>query len=68
MDMLKEFTKNRDQEQRLDAPSLEYLEKEIQWGNVDLLRDSFEIGHCGTPAFSQTHTYLYTKYKYADKF
>lgn len=30
MEMLKEFTKNRDQEQRLDAPSLEYLEKEIQ--------------------------------------
>eukprot|EP00066_Takifugu_rubripes_P005725 XP_003969999.1 PREDICTED: succinate dehydrogenase assembly factor 2, mitochondrial [Takifugu rubripes] len=30
MDMLKEFTKNREQEQRLDAPSLEYLEKEIQ--------------------------------------
>uniref|UniRef100_H3CVH5 Succinate dehydrogenase assembly factor 2, mitochondrial n=2 Tax=Tetraodon nigroviridis TaxID=99883 RepID=H3CVH5_TETNG len=29
MDMLKEFAKNRDQEQRLDAPSLEYLEKEI---------------------------------------
>lgn len=28
MDMLKEFTKNRNQEQRLDAPSLEYLEKE----------------------------------------
>lgn len=32
MDMLKEFTKNRNQEQRLDAPSLEYLEKESQWG------------------------------------
>ncbi|KAF3832701.1 hypothetical protein F7725_026366 [Dissostichus mawsoni] len=30
MDMLQEFTKNRDQEQRLDAPSLEYLEKESQ--------------------------------------
>lgn len=30
MDMLKEFTKNRNQEQRLDAPSLEYLEKEHQ--------------------------------------
>ncbi|KAM9366494.1 succinate dehydrogenase assembly factor 2, mitochondrial [Symphorus nematophorus] len=30
MDMLKEFTKNRNQEQRLDAPSLEYLEKESQ--------------------------------------
>uniref|UniRef100_H2LQ01 Succinate dehydrogenase assembly factor 2, mitochondrial n=1 Tax=Oryzias latipes TaxID=8090 RepID=H2LQ01_ORYLA len=28
MDMLKEFTKNRNHEQRLDAPSLEYLEKE----------------------------------------
>ncbi|XP_077445712.1 succinate dehydrogenase assembly factor 2, mitochondrial [Stigmatopora argus] len=28
MEMLKEFTKNRNQEQRLDAPSLEYLEKE----------------------------------------
>ncbi|XP_061830929.1 succinate dehydrogenase assembly factor 2, mitochondrial-like [Nerophis lumbriciformis] len=28
IEMLKEFTKNRDQEQRLDAPSLEYLEKE----------------------------------------
>ncbi|KAJ3595297.1 hypothetical protein NHX12_004601 [Muraenolepis orangiensis] len=27
MDMLKEFTKNRDQEQRLDAPNLEYLDK-----------------------------------------
>lgn len=32
MDMLKEFTKNRNHEQRLDAPSLEYLEKESQWG------------------------------------
>lgn len=41
MDMLKEFAKNRDQEQRLDAPCLEYLEKEIQWGNVDLLKDLF---------------------------
>ncbi|XP_004543265.1 succinate dehydrogenase assembly factor 2, mitochondrial [Maylandia zebra] len=30
MDMLKEFTKNRNHEQRLDAPSLEYLEKENQ--------------------------------------
>ncbi|XP_020516067.1 succinate dehydrogenase assembly factor 2, mitochondrial [Labrus bergylta] len=30
MDMLKEFTKNRDQEQRLDAPNLEYLDKESQ--------------------------------------
>lgn len=30
MDMLKEFTKNRNHEQRLDAPSLEYLEKESQ--------------------------------------
>ncbi|KAM7424219.1 hypothetical protein PAMA_000521 [Pampus argenteus] len=30
MDMLKEFTKNRNQEQRLDAPGLEYLEKEHQ--------------------------------------
>lgn len=38
MDMLKEFTKNRHQEERLDAPSLEYLEKEIQWGNVNLLK------------------------------
>ncbi|KAF7664619.1 hypothetical protein LDENG_00171480 [Lucifuga dentata] len=28
MDLLKEFTKNRNHEQRLDAPSLEYLEKE----------------------------------------
>ncbi|KAM8893386.1 succinate dehydrogenase assembly factor 2, mitochondrial [Spinachia spinachia] len=28
MDMLKEFAKNRNHEQRLDAPSLEYLEKE----------------------------------------
>lgn len=28
MDMLKEFTKNRDHEQRLDAPNLEYLDKE----------------------------------------
>ncbi|KAK0133622.1 Succinate dehydrogenase assembly factor 2, mitochondrial [Merluccius polli] len=27
MDMLKEFTKNRDHEQRLDAPNLEYLDK-----------------------------------------
>ena len=27
MDMLKEYTKNRDQEQRLDAPNLEYLDK-----------------------------------------
>ncbi|XP_072236783.1 succinate dehydrogenase assembly factor 2, mitochondrial [Leuresthes tenuis] len=30
MDMLKEFTKNRNQEQRLDAPALEYLDKENQ--------------------------------------
>ncbi|CAJ1049720.1 succinate dehydrogenase assembly factor 2%2C mitochondrial [Xyrichtys novacula] len=30
MDMLKEFTKNRDHEQRLDAPNLEYLDKESQ--------------------------------------
>lgn len=30
MDMLQEFTKNRDQEQRLDAPNLEYLDKESQ--------------------------------------
>ncbi|XP_058484793.1 succinate dehydrogenase assembly factor 2, mitochondrial [Solea solea] len=30
MDLLKEFTKNRNQEQRLDAPSLEYLDKESQ--------------------------------------
>ncbi|KAM3877037.1 succinate dehydrogenase assembly factor 2, mitochondrial-like [Diretmus argenteus] len=28
MDLLKEFTKNRNQEQRLDAPNLEYLDKE----------------------------------------
>ncbi|XP_024859020.1 succinate dehydrogenase assembly factor 2, mitochondrial isoform X2 [Kryptolebias marmoratus] len=28
MDLLKEFTKNRNHEQRLDAPSLEYLEEE----------------------------------------
>ncbi|XP_028812371.1 succinate dehydrogenase assembly factor 2, mitochondrial [Denticeps clupeoides] len=28
MDLLKEFTKNRNQEQRLDAPSLEYLDQE----------------------------------------
>ncbi|XP_029000853.1 succinate dehydrogenase assembly factor 2, mitochondrial [Betta splendens] len=28
MDMLKEFTKNRNHEQRLDAPSLEYLDKD----------------------------------------
>ncbi|XP_043099406.1 succinate dehydrogenase assembly factor 2, mitochondrial isoform X2 [Puntigrus tetrazona] len=27
MDMLKEFTKNKDMEQRLDAPDLEYLDK-----------------------------------------
>lgn len=27
MDMLKEFTKNKDMEQRLDAPNLEYLDK-----------------------------------------
>ncbi|XP_066503939.1 succinate dehydrogenase assembly factor 2, mitochondrial isoform X2 [Hoplias malabaricus] len=27
MDLLKEFTKNRQMEQRLDAPSLEYLDK-----------------------------------------
>ncbi|XP_026234298.1 succinate dehydrogenase assembly factor 2, mitochondrial [Anabas testudineus] len=27
MDMLKEFTKNRNHEQRFDAPSLEYLDK-----------------------------------------
>ncbi|XP_076011936.1 succinate dehydrogenase assembly factor 2, mitochondrial [Genypterus blacodes] len=30
IDMLIEFTKNRNQEQRLDAPGLEYLEKESQ--------------------------------------
>uniref|UniRef100_A0A674BC31 Succinate dehydrogenase complex assembly factor 2 n=1 Tax=Salmo trutta TaxID=8032 RepID=A0A674BC31_SALTR len=30
MDLLKEFTKNRDQEQRLDAPNLEYLDKGSQ--------------------------------------
>lgn len=30
IEMLKEFTKNRDQEQRLDAPNLEYLDKESQ--------------------------------------
>lgn len=30
MDLLKEFTKNHNHEQRLDAPSLEYLEKESQ--------------------------------------
>ncbi|CAL1603808.1 unnamed protein product [Knipowitschia caucasica] len=30
MDMLKEFTKNREQEQRLDAPNLEYLDKDSQ--------------------------------------
>ncbi|XP_056134501.1 succinate dehydrogenase assembly factor 2, mitochondrial [Lampris incognitus] len=30
MDLLKEFTKNRDHEQRLDAPNLEYLDKESQ--------------------------------------
>lgn len=27
MEMLKEFTKNKDMEQRLDAPNLEYLDK-----------------------------------------
>ena len=54
MDMLKEFTKNHDQEQRLDAPSLEYLEKEIQWGNVDLLKDSFWTDCCQKAAFLQT--------------
>lgn len=27
MDLLKEFTKNREMEQRLDAPNLEYLDK-----------------------------------------
>lgn len=56
MDMLKEFAKNRDQEQRLDAPSLEYLEKEIHWGNVNLPRDSFQTGRCGQPALPQTHS------------
>ncbi|XP_030650336.1 succinate dehydrogenase assembly factor 2, mitochondrial [Chanos chanos] len=30
MDMLKEFTKNREHEQRLDAPNLEYLDKSSQ--------------------------------------
>ncbi|KAM6981139.1 succinate dehydrogenase assembly factor 2, mitochondrial [Aplochiton taeniatus] len=30
MDMLKEFTKNREQEQRLDAPNLEYLDRSTQ--------------------------------------
>ncbi|XP_020335205.1 succinate dehydrogenase assembly factor 2, mitochondrial [Oncorhynchus tshawytscha] len=30
MDLLKEFTKNKDQEQRLDAPNLEYLDKGSQ--------------------------------------
>lgn len=28
MDLLQEFTKNKNHEQRLDAPSLEYLEEE----------------------------------------
>nr|XP_046205127.1 succinate dehydrogenase assembly factor 2, mitochondrial-like [Oncorhynchus gorbuscha] len=32
MDLLKEFTKNKDQEQRLDAPNLEYLDKGSQPG------------------------------------
>lgn len=54
MDMLKEFTKNREQEQRLDAPSLEYLEKENQWCNVELLRDLFKIGRCEKAAFTDT--------------
>lgn len=31
IEMLKEFTKNRNHEQRLDAPNLEYLDKESQW-------------------------------------
>lgn len=31
IEMLIEFTKNRDHEQRLDAPNLEYLDKESQW-------------------------------------
>lgn len=39
MEMLKEFTKNRNQEQRLDAPSLEYLDKESQWGSLVLSKD-----------------------------
>ncbi|KAF4083576.1 hypothetical protein AMELA_G00143400 [Ameiurus melas] len=30
MDLLKEFTKNREMEQRLDAPNLEYLDKSSQ--------------------------------------
>lgn len=30
IEMLKEFTKNRNHEQRLDAPNLEYLDKESQ--------------------------------------
>lgn len=30
IELLKEFTKNRDHEQRLDAPNLEYLDKESQ--------------------------------------
>ncbi|XP_065150317.1 succinate dehydrogenase assembly factor 2, mitochondrial [Paramisgurnus dabryanus] len=29
MDMLKEFTKNKNMEQRLDAPNLEYLDKKL---------------------------------------
>ena len=45
MDMLKEFTKNRNHEQRLDAPSLEYLEKESHWGPMDLLRDWLKAEH-----------------------
>ena len=31
MDLLKEFTKNRQQEQRLDAPNLEYLDVGKNW-------------------------------------
>lgn len=36
IEMLKEFTKNRNQEQRLDAPNLEYLDKESQWDSTPL--------------------------------
>lgn len=48
MDMLKEFTKNREQEQRLDAPSLEYLDKEIQWSHVEVFRDLVAVENLQT--------------------
>lgn len=44
MDLLKEFTKNREMEQRLDAPNLEYLDKSSKWGLGAVDQDEAEGG------------------------